>query len=85
MTEEAIMIELPGHMVRIRHSLIVRDVAGIAIGRRSIVRPALVALLTGERDVRALQYKSRAVMIEGGRLPSRSAVAMITNMAELSL
>ena len=71
-----------GHVIGIRGVLVVRLMAGIAVGGRA--RKLSVDVATGARhvDVRAGKRKSGGVVIEAGRNPSRGVMAHLALLGE---
>ena len=64
MAGTAIMIEVPGNMVRIRRLRKLDLMTLVAIVEHELVIPVCVATLALRRDMRARQWEVRRVMIE---------------------
>ena len=71
----AIMRITKRHVVRIPRPLVIGLMAGIAIGRCADILPVHVTQNATDGRVPSCQRKRRTLMIEGGGLPHRSAVA----------
>jgi len=80
---QAIVIELSRHMVRIRHVLIVRLMARIAIRRETLVLAVDMTQITDRVDVRASQRKRGRRVVEGRRIPHAGIVTGQTVVIKL--
>jgi hypothetical protein len=83
MARQAIVRKIAGNVVRIRRSLKIRLVTGETIFRCAGKAIIDVALAASHRNVRALQWKSRRVVIERRWLPHAGGVAARASMRKI--